>query len=98
MFTAAMQDPDSLADEFDKLTDEEYPIWEEIGYAADKVYEKKYGKEMDDSDADVEIDENELQRPEIELEWKRDDEESIRKICPRTFDKWWGNDRFRLLK
>ena len=94
VFTAAMQDHDSLADEFDKLADGETPAWEEISYVADKVFKKRFGKEMDDSDVDVEIDEKELLWPEIEFEWKESDEESIKKICPRTFDKWWDNDRF----
>ena len=30
----------------------------------------------------------------FDFEWDEDDEESIRKVCPRTFDKWWGNDVF----
>ena len=94
VFTSAMEDPDSLADEFDKLTDDDYPMWEEICYVADRVYEKKFGKEIDDSDVEVDINEEDLVLPEIEFEWDEDDEESIKKICPRTFDKWWDNDRF----
>lgn len=31
---------------------------------------------------------------DFEFEWEEDDEDSIRKVCPRTFDKWWGNDVF----
>ena len=94
VFMAAMKDPDSLVDEFNDLTDDEYPMWEEICYVAYEVFEKKFGKEMDDSDVDVEIDKKELLRPEIKFEWEEDDEESIKKICPRTFEKWWGNDKF----
>ncbi|WP_256380246.1 hypothetical protein [Bacteroides faecium] len=31
---------------------------------------------------------------EIEFEWEKENEESIHKVCPRTFNRWWGNDVF----
>ena len=55
---------------------------------------KEILSEMGESDVEVEIDENDLLRPEIKFEWDEDDEESIKRICPRTFMKWWGNNRF----
>lgn len=30
--------------------------------------------------------------PEIEFEWEEDDEESLRKVCPKIFERWWGHD------
>ncbi len=31
--------------------------------------------------------------PGIEFEWEEGDEESMRRVCPRTFDRWWGECR-----
>ncbi len=28
---------------------------------------------------------------DISFEWEEDDEESIRKVCPKTFDRWWDS-------
>ena len=32
--------------------------------------------------------------PHLDFQWEEDDEESIHRVCPRTFDRWWGDDTF----
>ena len=92
VYMKAIQNADSLCDEFDNLTDDEYPEWEDLGYVPKEVFEKKFGKnfyEIEDT-----FDYGEMSLPEITFEWDDEDEETIRKVCPKTFDKWWDNNRF----
>jgi hypothetical protein len=91
VYFEALRDADTLCDEFDKLADDEYPEWEDIDYVPKQVFEKKFKKDFYEAEDNYDFD---LIRPQIELEWDEDDEESIRDICPKTFDKWWDNDRF----
>ena len=81
----------SLCDEFDNLTDDEYPEWEEVSYVPNKVFEKKFNKDIYEEEN---IDYGETSFPEITFDWDEDDEETIRKVCPKTFAKWWDNDKF----
>jgi hypothetical protein len=87
---AALENPDGLCDEFAKIPDGDIPSWDED--ILEKTYENRFGEEMelgeDKYDDDNDIDMN------IDLEWDEDDEESLKSICPNTFKKWWGNERF----
>ena len=96
VYIDAIQDADSLCDEFDKLSEDEYPEWEEISYVPHEVFEKKFNKDFYDAEYDAQeaIDFEETPLPEMKFEWGEDDESSIRNVCPKTFDKWWGNDKF----
>lgn len=91
-YMKAVQNADTLCDEFDKLTDEEYPEWEEVDYVPNKVFEKKFKKDIYTADENIDYERQPL--PEITFDWDEDDEESIKKVCPKTFDKWWDNDKF----
>ena len=96
VFYKALEDADSLCDVFAKLEDPEdndYPEQEELDYAVIEVLEERTGDE-DYFIFAAERYSMPLRTYEIDFEWDEDDEESIRKICPRTFDKWWGNDVF----
>lgn len=92
VYYEALRDADTLCDEFDGLTDDEYPEWEDVDYVPMEVYEERTGKDFYDAEETYEF--NMPAYPEMEFEWDEEDEESIRKICPRTFDKWWNNDKF----
>ncbi|EAE2093192.1 DUF4240 domain-containing protein [Listeria monocytogenes] len=71
-FTSAMENADTLCDEFDLLTEDEYP----------------------ENEAASRIEFEEVSMPPIDFEWDEDDEDSIKKVCPNTFAKWWNNDKF----
>lgn len=96
MFYNALADADTLCDVFSELEDPEgddYPEQEDLDYAVQMVFRKRTGEE----DYFYTMAEN-YSLPqythEIEFEWNSEDEDSIRKVCPRTFDKWWENDVF----
>jgi len=88
----AIQEADSLCNEFDNLTDDEYPEWEDLDYVPKEVFEKNFNKDY--YKAEENIDYGDISLPEIIFEWNEDDEDSIRKVCPKTFEKWWDNDKF----
>jgi len=92
IFYKAIENADSLCDEFDNLPDEEYPENEEVSYVSKEVFEEKFGKDFYDTEKLYDF--GERGYPEIKFEWDEDDEESIHKVCPKTFDKWWGNYEF----
>ena len=93
VYMKAIQNADSLSNEFENLTDDEYPEQEDLDYAPNKVFQKKFDKNFND-EKESNINYREISRPAITFEWNEDDEESIRKICPNTFDRWWENDVF----
>ena len=96
VFYNALENADTLCDVFSELEDPEgddYPEQEDLNYAVQKVLEERTG----DEDFFYTVEENYLlpqYTHKIELEWEEDNEESIRKVCPRTFDTWWENDVF----
>lgn len=96
VFYNALENADTLCDVFSELEDPEgddYPEQEDLDYAVQEVLEERTG----DEDFFYTVEENYLLPQyinKIELEWEEDNEESIRKVCPRTFDKWWENDVF----
>lgn len=96
VFYNALENADTLCDVFSKLEDPEgddYPAQEDLDYAVQTVLGERTGNE----DYFYTAEENDSlpqYAHEIEFEWEENDEESIRKVCPRTFDKWWENDVF----
>lgn len=90
----ALANADSLCDVFDGLEDpegEDYPEQEDLDYAVQNVIARRTG----DIDYYYEALENyslpTYEEEEIEFEWDEDDEESLRDVCPRIFDRWWDN-------
>ena len=90
----ALENADSLCDVFDGLEDpegEDYPEQEDLDYAVQNVIARRTG----DIDYYYEALENyslpTYEEEEIEFEWDEDDEESLRDVCPRIFDRWWDN-------
>lgn len=94
VFYNALENADTLCDVFSELEDPEgdnYPEQEDLDYAAQTVLGERTGNKDYFYTADYSLP---RYAREIEFEWEEDDEESIRKVCPRTFDKWWDNDVF----
>ena len=91
VFYNALENADTLCDVFSELEDpegEDYPEQEDLDYAVQTVLGERTG---DGAAEDYSLP---GYADGIEIEWEEDNEESIRKVCPRTFDKWWGNDVF----
>jgi len=92
VYMNAIADADSLSREFENLTQDEYPEWEDVDYIPKAVFEKKFGKDFYEAEREIEF--GDRAYPKITFEWDGDDEDSIRKVCPNTFRRWWGNDEF----
>ena len=92
VFYDALANADSLCNEFEKLPEDEYPQGEDFDYVPIHVLDEKFGKDIYEEENKYEFDFQPFR--EIKFEWEEDDEDSIRKIVPNTFDRWWGNDVF----
>ena len=95
IFYAALENADSLCDVFGRLSNpsgSEYPQQEELDYAVMNVLEEVYGKDFDEEAARYEWPADVL--PHLDFQWEEDDEESIHRVCPRTYDRWWGDDPY----
>lgn len=92
VFYNALENADSLCDVFAELPDED-PTDEEANYVVIDLLNRR----NNDSDyyhrAVNRYRWRQEERPEMEFEWEEDDEESLRKVCPNTFDRWWGKLR-----
>ena len=92
VFNSTMENVDSLCDEFDKLANGDIPEFEDIAYIPKHILEDKYGKDFYSEEENYDFED--VARPDIVLDWDEEDEDSMRKICPKTFDKWWDSDKF----
>ena len=88
-YYAALENPDSLIEVYDdSIEDFEFG---DLLYVADKAFENKT-----DCDINKYIDyknftTHEKNNPEIHFNWIEDDEDSMRKICPRLMEVAWEN-------
>jgi hypothetical protein len=90
VYAAALQNPDSLCREFDKIPKGDIPLWE---YYLSKQYDRRFGEGAhDEAYRRFRFSPERLADPENE--WSGDDKASIRRLCPTVFDKYWGNLRF----
>jgi len=90
VYTAALQNPDSLCREFAKIPKADLPHWE---YYLSKQYDRRFGEGAHDKAYRCfKFSPEELADPENE--WNGDDEASIKRLCPTVFDKYWGKLRF----
>lgn len=88
IFYKAIENPDSLCNVFTARRCD-YPDKESLDYVVMDILEKRTG----DYDYYYKARENYSMpenNPELNFEWSSDNLESIRKICPCTFNKW-GN-------
>ena len=79
VFDAALEDPDSLAEQEDETL--ESLAHEGLLYVASEVYEAKSGGER----APIEGDPAEPSGDQ----WDEDDEDALKALCPRLFERFW---------
>jgi hypothetical protein len=90
VYEAAIENPDSLCDEFDKIPQGDLPEWD---IYFESWIDERFGEGSHDKMYHTfEFPEEEY--TDEENEWNAKDEASIRRICPITFEKYWLNDRF----
>ncbi len=92
VFYNAMKNADSLCDIFATVTDDDITD-EESDYLVMDILNRRNNDSnyFDLASRKYKMPQEIL--PEMEFEWEEDDEESIRRVCPNTFDKWWGECR-----
>lgn len=85
----AKEKPDNLVAEAVRGRDS-YEF-EGFGYVALNAFEAKTGKDLYDYIDDTRFTTREGQYPPIQLTWKEGDPESMKKICPKLFERFWEN-------
>lgn len=96
VFYQAMENPDSLCDVFSN-EDSDYPQKDGLDYVVMEILEERTG----DEDYYDKVRENYSlpeKKQDISFEWSWSDINSIKKICPRTFEKWLHDDIVRCSK
>lgn len=89
IYYKAIENPDSLSELSFVNTDVEYYDFEDLLYLSAKVFEEKYGDEiynflgLDEPNKDNSV-------TAFEFNWNEDDESSMKAICPKLYDKFWG--------
>ena len=94
----ALSNPDTLMIEFEKCKyqdeihsdaivelvyhfySKKYPQQDELALVIENEYDQNY-----ETKGEVEMSET------IEFDWKIDDEESLKKLCPQLFNRFWAN-------
>ncbi len=97
VYCEAMNDADSLCDVIvapSEADDMDYPEQEDLGYAVAEVLGERKGEEGYFYDMVENYEMPDLLDRDVDFEWSEDDEKSIRNVCPRTYDKWWGKMSF----
>lgn len=84
----AKHNPDFLMSEVDK-NDEMYDF-EGFRYVAVEAFNRKTGKDLYDCIDNDNFRAKEGQYPQFELTWEEDNPESMKKICPQLFDRFWN--------
>ncbi|MEN8904483.1 MAG: DUF4240 domain-containing protein [Clostridiales bacterium] len=84
----ALENPDSLVDEFDKIPLGGMPLCEELLSIEALAFKEKNNK---DFYVEEEKYYSNIKIPELKINW---DEKSIKKIIPNTYNEWNANDRF----
>lgn len=89
VFEAAMSDPDSLVSALEN-TGRDAPENEILLVASARAYETKTGKDikafykvLDEYETDF----GSFAQPQFN--WSQEDEESMKKICPKVFERFW---------
>lgn len=87
-YYAAKQNPDSLVVFDGEGVDFDF---EEFWYVANNAFEKKTGQDLYDYIDEDNFKTGEGNYPDIEFTWEEEDEESMRKLCPKLFEKFWNS-------
>ncbi len=92
IFFRELQNPDSLSKEFEKIYDGDIPSWETVAYLPKIVFEEKFEKDFYKEESNYNLELKDI--PRLQFEWNENDQESLRKICPKVYDNWNENDIF----
>lgn len=83
----AKQNPDNLISEV--IEGAEFYDFESFWYVALEAFQQKTGKDLYDYIDYDNFKTSEGNYPQFEFTWKEEDSESMKKICPKLFDKLW---------
>lgn len=83
----AKQNPDNLINAIDENL--EMYDFESFWYVALEAFKQKTGKDLYDYIDNENFKTKEGQYPQFEFTWQEENPESMKKICPKLFDKLW---------
>lgn len=86
-YYSAKENPDSLISEVSE--DKDWYEFESFWYVALEAFKEKTGKELYEYIDDDNFTTREGNYPDFEFTWKEDDSDSMKKICPKLFEKMW---------
>ncbi len=94
VYRSALNDHDSLCEEFDKIPAGDIPLWEDAMSFAQQVFDERFGEgSYDRVEQTYEFDRPQTLEP-LERTWSSEDEDSLKTLCPATYARWSGNLRF----
>ena len=88
-YEAAMANPDNLIDYIGDDDEMDFFEFESFWYVALEAFEEAVDAELYDYIDDENFKTCEGNYPNFEFNWEEDDPESMQKLCPRLFEKFW---------
>ncbi len=88
-YEAAMANPDNLIDYIGDDDEMDFFEFELFWYVALEAFEEAVDAELYDYVDDDNFKTCEGNYPNFEFNWEEDDPESMQKLCPRLFEKFW---------
>ena len=89
VYEAAMANPDNLIDYIDDDAEMDFFEFELFWYVALEAFEEAVDAELYDYVDDENFKTREGNYPNFEFNWEEDEPESMQKLCPRLFEKFW---------
>lgn len=89
VYEAAMANPDNLIDYIDDDAEMDFFEFELFWYVALEAFEEAVDAELYDYVDDDNFKTCEGNYPNFEFNWEEDEPESMQKLCPRLFEKFW---------
>ena len=84
-----MANPDNLIDYIGDDDEMDFFEFELFWYVALEAFEEAVDAELYDYIDDENFKTREGNYPNFEFNWEEDDPESMQKLCPRLFEKFW---------
>lgn len=89
VYEAAMANPDNLIDYIGDDAEMDFFEFELFWYVALEAFEEVVDAELYDYIDDENFKTREGNYPNFEFNWEEDEPESMQKLCPRLFEKFW---------
>ena len=89
VYEAAMANPDNLIDYIGDDAEMDFFEFELFWYVALEAFEEAVDAELYDYIDDENFKTCEGNYPNFEFNWEEDEPESMQKLCPRLFEKFW---------